>query len=131
MSFSKEDLAAWNDSEVMKELEKLAKDGEFDELFDDNFKPVKFDEEEDSWEDETEELIEATEEFLNEKDENDIILENKEKEELEESVASLISGLTKISYDLADNNCKNEAYMVEKTIDDLKILLNGDSKWQK
>jgi hypothetical protein len=114
MTFEKEDRAAWMDSEVMLELEKLAASGEF-EVSEDAFQPI----EEESWEDEddTEKLVDAVEEFQETKDPIDELLAAHQK--------NLIDAIEKLSWQLADKSKTKAAYKMERTLQNIKALVGG------
>lgn len=106
MTFSKEDNAAWENSEVMKELEKFA-----DEILNPSPEPYLPIEEEKTWEEEEEPIVELS----NDKEmEEDMCLANE-----------LISNLKKLAEQLADNHNIKSAYRVERTIQELKDMLEG------
>lgn len=120
MTFSREDRAVWEKSEVMQELEKLA-----DEVLSppaEAYQPIAT-EEEKSWEDEDwsdeEKLADAATEML----------ENDDSFEKELRVAynnRLLSRLEKIAEQLADQSNIKAAYRVERTIQELKALLREE-----
>lgn len=102
MDFSHEEKLIWNNSEVMRELEKIAQNGGL-EVPPEAYLPLESEEpeEEPAWEEETDEkkLMDAIEE-----------LENPELVNLE---AQLIDNLRKLAYYLATDNRKKEAFQVE------------------
>lgn len=105
MTFSKEDNAAWESSEVMSELEKFA-----DEILNPSPEPY-LPVEEESWEDEEEQKVDEKVE-LSDDVEEDLCLAN-----------DLIDNLKKIAEQLADKSNIKAAYRVERTIQELKDLL--------
>jgi len=130
MSFSKEDTAAWKDSEVMRELEKLAIDTDLLET-----------EEEPSWEDESDEekLTDAVEEFSGPEEElqetTSELPETEPKETSDEDLVTellatynknLLYNIEKLSHILADKTNIKAAYKVERTIQNIKALLEDE-----
>lgn len=117
MTFSKEDRAAWNDSEVMQELEKLA------DLMDpptEAYQPVEVNP--DSWEDENwsdeEKLVDAADELIN---------PNSFEKEMRIAYNNrLIFKLEKIAEHLADKSNIKAAYRVETAIQKLRVLLREE-----
>jgi hypothetical protein len=113
MTFSKEDKAAWLDSEVMSELEKLSGDvlnGPPAEAF----QPIKH--EESTWEEENleEQLVTAVDKFNEPTFEEEIhIAYNK----------SLFKNLEKVAHNLSDKSNIKAAYRVERSLNELKALL--------
>ena len=102
MTFSKEDKAAWNDSEVMREFEKYA-----EELIKDE--PEK---DEDSWEEEEESFVKSLESFEDVKS---------FKDELKEAYdVTLISNIEKIANKVSSEKA---TYKIEMVIHKLKELL--------
>jgi len=112
MTFSKEDRAAWADSEVMKELEKVAKN---------------IDLEEKSWEedDDTEKLIDAVEEFEEPKEEEEKSFDQDEMLDalFEAHGSDLLVNIEKISYKLIDKSNIKGAYKVERAFQSIKDIL--------
>ena len=122
MSFSKEDKAAWLDSEVMKELEKVAqKDDVLEGPPPEAFEPLplekeaKEEKEEKVWEEE-----EPMERF-------DAALEEFEKPTLVAELKAaydkmLLGNLEKIANELADSKNVKAAYRVEMALHELQDL---------
>jgi hypothetical protein len=116
MTFSREDHAAWENSEIMQELEKLA-----DDVLNppaEPYQPI-----EQAWEDEDDDeqkLIDAADALLNEDDdafEREMRVAHNER---------LISRLEKLAEWLADKQNKKAAYRVERTVQELKALLREE-----
>lgn len=122
MSFSKEDKAAWLDSEVMKELEKIAEeenilDGPSPEAFEPlSFSEEKEPKEEKIWEEE-EEPMERFDEALEEFSEPSL---NDEFKSAWNKL--LLENLGKIANKLADDKNVKAAYRVEATLNELQDL---------
>lgn len=123
MSFAKEDKAVWNSSEVMQELEKIAKENNMFETPSEAYEPIGEKEDEKDWEEES--LSEALEEF--EKSEEEM-----EEEMEEDSIIpeynkaynnALFSHLQRIASKLAENSNIKTAYRIEQTIHNLKDIL--------
>lgn len=119
MSFEKEDKAAWVSSEVMQELEKIAR--EEDIL---NSSQEKQDEK--GWEEEDldENLIDAVDEF----NQNDDV-EYQADDNIEYHIAynnALYSKLQKIASELAEKSNIKPAYRIEQTIRRLKDIFSED-----
>jgi len=117
MTFSKEDKAAWLDSEVMRELEKFGGDilnGPLPEAF----QPLE--KEAEAWEDEDLEskLVEAVEEFEKPAsvEEEFVIAHNK----------SLLTNIEKVAHRLSDEANIKAAYRVERSLKELKTLLREE-----
>jgi len=114
MTFSREDRAIWEKSEVMQELEKFA-----DDVLNPSaeaYQPITTDEnkwEEEDWSDEKK-LVDAADELLDNSFEKEMIVANNNR---------LIYGLEKIAEQLADLSNIKAAYRVERTIQELKALL--------
>jgi len=137
MTFSKEDKLAWESSEVMRELEKMA-----DEVLQgpplEAYEPIS----EETWEEEgetaeSEELPECecapgTPTMYDGKVCAVCGGAKKEStfgEEMQEAYSqALINGLEKIATNLAENSKIKAAYRVEQTIEELKDLFKGDTK---
>jgi hypothetical protein len=121
MTFSKEDHAAWENSEIMQELEKLAED-----VFSppaEAYQPIVEKEqkvwEEEDWSDE-QKLIDAADELVNEND------DSFEKELRVAYNQRLLSRLEKLAQQLADKANIKAAYRVERAIEELKALLREE-----
>jgi hypothetical protein len=119
MTFSKEDQAAWENSEVMRELEKLA-----DDVLNPSpeaYQPISIDEkswEEEDWVDEKK-LTDAASELLGN--------ENSFEEELKSAYNNrLCLQLEKIAEWLEDKNNIKAAYKVERSIQKIKALLQEE-----
>lgn len=118
MTFSKEDRAAWEDSKIMKELEKFA-----DEILHPSNKAYEpIEEVRKDWEEENltdeEKLVDAAEQLLK---------ENSFEEELRIAYNNqLIYKLEKLAEDLADKSNTKAAYRIERTIQELKALMRED-----
>lgn len=127
MTFSKEDKAAWQNSEVMRELEKIAAMGGL-EVSEEAFEPI----EEEEWEDEddTEKLVDAVEKFQEGSEGPGEELEVGEKTETEDPVdellaahqRNLIDAIEKLSWRLADRSRTVAAYKVERALQNIKAL---------
>ena len=117
MTFSKEDKAAWLNSEVMRELEKLGEEvlsGPPAEAY----QPIG-EIEDKGWEDESPEdrLANAAEEF------NEPSL----KEELVIAYnKSLLNGIEKVAHRLSDMANIKAAYRVEQSLKEIKALLRKE-----
>lgn len=130
MTFSKEDKAAWQASEIMAELEKMAMNGEID-LPDEAFLPVgeEEDSDEEEWEDEelAKQLGTAADELSGDEEDEDVI--NEEEAELLESLNSnLFDQISKISCELADKSNIKGAYKVERALQSIKTLLEDNNE---
>lgn len=125
MTFSKEDKAAWLNSEIMKEFEKLAL--ETDVLNGppvEAFQPIETEnEEEKTWEEESNEdkLLSAIEELgISDETEEDL------NKELGQAYArNLITNLQKMAYNLATNSKMKAAYRIERTIMKIENVRGG------
>ena len=122
MTFSKEDKAAWQNSEVMRELEKIAALGGL-EVSEEAFEPI----EEEEWEDEddTEKLVDAVEKFQEEGGEElgeDAPTEDPVDELLAAHQKNLIDAIEKLSWQLADRSRTAAAYKVERVLQNIKAL---------
>jgi hypothetical protein len=108
MTFSREDRAAWENSEIMKELEKYAEDVLVPEEPEESW-------EEEDWEDpEEEELIDAVDEF------------NEPSLEEELSIAHhkmLLVKLNRLAEHYADESNIKVAYRIERAVQNIKALL--------
>jgi hypothetical protein len=133
MSFSKEDKAAWLDSEVMRELEKIAAENDIlngppEEAFMPISEEIEEESEEESWEDERtpeEKLEDALMDFESDSVDKSGILEEEKplKEELAQLyMDNLISNLKTLSYDLTEQGFMKAAYRIERAI---KIVSGG------
>jgi len=121
MTFSKEDQAAWENSEIMQEFERFA-----DDVLNppaEAYQPISIEGqktwEEEDWSDEKK-LIDAADELLNAND-------NSFEEEL--CVAynkKLLYGLEKLAEQLADKSNIKAAYRVERAVQELKALLREE-----
>jgi hypothetical protein len=139
MVFSKEDNSAWESSEVMRELEKMAEEvlqGTPPEAYE----PIP----EESWEEESEEETESEE--LRECEcapdaptiyDGKVCAvcggERKKEEGLAEEMQAaygyaLIGKLEKLASQLAEASKIKAAYRIERTIEELKDLFRGDTK---
>ena len=108
MVFSKEDNAAWNDSEVMLNLEKWAKD-------------LLLKKEEDGWEEES--FEDALEEFEtpNETPVDEVVNDESMLKDLASAYNSLIiDNLQKIANYFIDKSNIKTAYRIEQSINELK-----------
>lgn len=128
MSFSKEDKAAWLDSEVMRELEKIAAENDIlNGPPEEAFMPIS-EETEESWEDERtpeEKLEDALIDFENDSVDKSNILEEEKplKEELAQLyMDNLISNLKTLAYDLTEQGFMKAAYRIERAI---KVVSGG------
>jgi hypothetical protein len=128
MSFSKEDKAAWLDSEIMKELEKIAeKENILEGPPPEAFEPLSLKEEEKEeekeekvWEEEevAERFDEAVEEFS----------EPTLKDELRTAYDKLLlENLEKIASELANSKNVKAAYRVEMTLHGLQDLFKEEN----
>jgi len=121
MTFSKEDKAAWLDSEVMRELENFSADvlnGPPAEAF----QPITAGEK--VWEEEDlqEQLITAVDEF-NKPEEPSF------KEELHVAYnKSLFRSLEKVAHNLSNKSNIKAVYRVERSLNELKVLLREENK---
>lgn len=119
MIFSEEDMAAWNDSEIMKEFEKIAiKTNIIDGPPIEAYQSIN-EEEEKTWEEEDEEKLLSAIEDLGIADEES---ENLKKELSKMYVANLITGLQKLAYNSAINYKTSVAYTIERSIMKIKTL---------
>jgi hypothetical protein len=122
MTFSKEDKAAWMNSEVMHELEKIALAGGL-EVSEEAFQPI----EEEEWEDEddTEKFVDAVEKFQ-EGDEK-LGEDAPTKDPIDELLAAhqkiLTDAIEKLSWQLADRSRVEAAYKVERALQNIKALM--------
>lgn len=131
MAFSKEDNMAWENSEVMRELEKIA-----DEVFEgtpiEAYEPIG----EEAWEEE--EVLEGPEKCECEPGTATLYdgkvcalcggIKNEKpfEEEIQAAYSqALIVGLEKIANNFAENSKIQAAYRVEQTISELKDLFKG------
>lgn len=123
MTFSKEDKAAWMDSEVMRELEKIAMEGGL-EVSEEAFQPI---EEEALWEeeDDTGKLIDAVEEFqgAGEESETDLLTEDPVDKLLAAHQGNLVDAIQKLSWQLADKSKIKAAYKIERALQNIKALM--------
>jgi len=124
MSFSKEDKAAWLDSEVMKELEKVAqKDNVLEGPPPEAFEPLPLEkeakvtkeEEEKFWEEE--EPMKRFDEALEQFEKPTLVAELKTAYD-----KMLIENLEKIANELADGKNVKAAYRVEMALHELEDL---------
>jgi len=121
MTFSKEDKSAWQASEIMQELEIIARNNGID-IPEEAYKPLLDKEaEEKTWEEEdenVEKLTDAVDKFED---------EDKEDEEKKEIFSSynkeLLDNIEKISYQLADKSSIKAAYRIERVLQNIKVLL--------
>lgn len=120
MTFSKEDKAAWNDSEIMQQLEKIAKrDNILNGPPKEAFQPIDVEEQEEekTWEDE--EILPEPKDFVDE-----AVREDDLKKELEKVYSSdLIQKLNKLGSMLISNSQTEVAYRVERAINKIKEIL--------
>ena len=122
MIFSKEDSAAWHNSEIIQEFEKIAL--ETDVLNGppaESYQPLGFDEEEEKdWEEEGDEekLLSAIEEMGVSKNEE----ESLEEELSKVYTANLIENLQKLAHNLASNSKMSAAYTIERAIVKIKTF---------
>lgn len=120
MIFSEEDVAAWNDSEIMKEFEKIAiKTNIIDGPPIEAYQPINKEEEKTWEEEEDEEKLLSAIENLGIADEES---ENLKKELSKIYVANLITGLQKLAYNSAINYKTSVAYTIERSIMKIKTL---------
>jgi len=121
MTFSKEDKAAWMDSEVMRELEKIAMEGGL-EVSEEAFQPI---EEEALWEeeDDTGKLIDAVEEFQGEEPEAYLLTEDPVDKLLAAHQGKLVDVIQKLSWQLADKSKIKAAYKIERALQNIKALM--------
>jgi len=125
MTFSKEDRAAWQNSEVMRELEKIAAMGGL-EVSEEAFQPI----EEEEWEDEddTEKLVDAVEQFQEGSEGpggelgEDAPTEDPVDELLAAHQKNLIDAIEKLSWQLADRSRIIAAYKIERVLQNIKVL---------
>jgi hypothetical protein len=111
MNFEPEDKQAWERSEVMRELERIAP--EIYREADESFEPIKLDEDE------------GFEEEVEVENDDEIASELFGKLELFSSInKDLFDKIRTISYSLADRGLKKEAFKIERMLKDL----NGRSK---
>lgn len=125
MTFSKEDKAAWQDSEIMREFERIAMEqnvlnGPPPEAF----QPVGEEEdEEELWEEEDNEdkLLSAVNELgiAEEEQSDDTTLSS---ELLKMHTSRLLENLKKVASNLAVNSKMRVAYRIERTIYNLQAL---------
>lgn len=105
--FSKEDNAAWEDSEIMKELEKIINKKE-----------------DESWEEENgdhnEETQEETSKESPEEQNDEKIEEPQEKDELKEIESQLIHNLQKIATNFISKSKNKSLYIMEEFIKKIK-----------
>lgn len=129
MSFSKEDKAAWLDSEVMKELEKVAqRDNVLDGPPPEAFEPLPLkkkskedkEEEEKVWEEE--EPMERFNEALEEFEKPGLVAELKTAYD-----KMLLGNLEKIANKLADSKNVKAAYRVEMALHELEDLFKEEN----
>jgi len=130
MTFSKEDNAAWGNSEIMQEFEKIALEADvLNGPPEEAFKPIETEEKvEETWEDENDEekLLSAIEELGISEEEGEEDEEGDLKEELMDLyTADLLTNLQKLAHELAANSKMNAAYTVERTIMEIKNLQGG------
>lgn len=122
MTFSKEDRAAWENSEIMQEFEKLAEDVLNPPA--EAYQPIPEKEEkvweEEDWSDE-QKLVDTAEELSNQDD------DSFEKELRVAYNERLLSRLEKIAEQLADKSNIKAAYRVERTIQELKTLMREEN----
>jgi hypothetical protein len=130
MTFSKEDNAAWLASEVMQQLEKLAKDDGID-ASQEAYEPIASDEDDAStWEDEdnAEKLEKVVDELQlakspQEQDKTQDDDAEKIEKVLESHKKNLFDNIEKISYELIDKSNIKAAYKVECALQSIKVLL--------
>lgn len=105
--FSKEDTAAWEDSEIMKELEKIINKKE-----------------EESWEEENEENHEELpEETSKESEETLKDEETQEKDDLKDIESQLIYNLQKIATNFISKSKNKNSYIVEECIKNINLKI--------
>jgi hypothetical protein len=121
MTFSKEDRAAWDNSEIMQEFEKFADDVLNPPL--ESYQPISIEGhktwEEEDWSDE-QKLVDAADELLSADDsfeEEMCVAQNKR----------LLYRLEKLAEQLADKSNIKAAYRVERTVQELKALLREEN----
>lgn len=112
MTFSKEDKSAWSNSEVMLELEKLAKENDLlSEPSKELYEPIEI-EDNDKWEDEDlEDFKKALSDFEEPSFEKELHIAYDKK---------LFSTLEKIASDFANKSNIKVAYRIESTLNKLK-----------
>ena len=128
MTFSKEDKSAWMNSEIMQELEKIAREtGVLEGPPAEAFLPIETEEDteieepkdEEVWEEEDEDeekLMSAIEEL-------GLVEEPDLKEEFSEAYATnLISNLEKLAHQYATQSKMRASYRIERAIFNLKTL---------
>jgi len=130
MKFSKEDKAAWNDSEIMWHFERIARE---ENILDgpppEAYLPIELDETElepePSWEDEEVSNDVGEDRIDNMLDEIALELESDSEEDLFKPANQLIDRLQKIAHDLAFNSKMKSALRVERAIYKIKNLIGG------
>ena len=122
MVFSKEDKMAWENSEVMLELEKIAHTVLDPDM--ESYQPIEVEESE--WEDEdkaVEEKNTGNDEIILLDETNPLTIK---KEMCLVYKDSLIKNLSKLASSLGEQSKVKEAYVIEKTINRLKSLFQED-----
>jgi hypothetical protein len=117
MSFSKTDNKNWENSDVMTEYEKIFNNMPDPEFIDNQYENLDENLDEEGWEDnfdDEKKIIDSSKEFLNEEYKKELHMAYNNK---------LFLQLQKISEYLADKSNIKAAYIVEKTILNLKDLL--------
>jgi hypothetical protein len=119
MVFSKEDKMAWENSEVMTELEKIAHTVLDPDM--ESYQPIKV-EEEPEWEDESN---------VEEKNNETILLDEANPFAIKKEMClvyknSLVKSLLKLAHSLGEQSKVKEAYAIEKTINRLNELFQED-----
>ena len=132
MPFSKEDKLAWNDSEIMQELEKIALETDIFDPPKDALSPIKpqGEDEDEAWEDEIDKLDKANViadplEDSEKPKESEEDPENVHDEFLQAHTSLLLSNLEKLAYNLSGSDDIKSAYRVERAIQNVKALLRG------
>jgi len=125
MTFSKEDKAAWNDSEIMQHLEKIAKrDNILNGPPKEAFQPIVAEDQKED-EEENEKIWEEEEINPESKERTDEMVRDEDlKKELEKVYSNnLIKKLNKISGLLASNSQIQTAYRIERALNKIKEIL--------
>jgi len=130
MTFSKEDKAAWQDSEIMREFERIAK--EQDVLGGpppEAFQPVGVEEDEKTWEedDDKDKLLDAVDELgVAQNEESPVDVETLPRELLKAYTTNLLTNLEKVSYDLASGSKMKAAYRIDRTLHKINSLMREE-----
>jgi len=128
MSFSKEDKAAWNNSEIMQEFEKIAAEMEiFNGPPEEAYLPIK--NADDDWEDEINDDVENKNIEAENKKEDFLKIAEFEKNLLEKKKTvddKLINDLRTLSEKLISKRKIEAAYKVERAILDIEAHLQTE-----